>query len=62
MTVGGLSCASTFVVYLIDRLGPLGVNRNRELAALHQQLDGELEEVRGRNDQWLLNLEAKLDC
>ena len=50
------------MVYLIDRLDPLGVNRNRELAALHQQLDGELEEVRGRNDQWLLNLEATLDC
>ena len=61
--IGALTgLASTFVVYLIDRLDPLGVNRNRELAALHQQLDGELEEVRGRNDQWLLNLEATLDC
>lgn len=54
--------ASTFIVYLVDRLDPLGVNRRLELAALNKQLDSELEEVRGRNDQWLLSLEATLDC
>lgn len=52
--------ASTFVVYLIDRLDPLGVNRSRELASLHLHLDGELEDVRGRNDKWLIELEATL--
>lgn len=45
--VGALTgLASTFVVYLIDRLDPLGVNRSRELASLHLHLDGELEDVR----------------
>lgn len=61
--IGALTgLASTFVVYLIDRLDPLGVNRDRELMALHHQLDSELEEVRGRNEQWLLSLEATLNC
>ncbi|ENU4131055.1 hypothetical protein I5K46_24580 [Pseudomonas aeruginosa] len=63
VVVGALTgLASTFIVYLLDRLDPLGVNRNRELAALQQYLDGELEEVRGSNDQLLLTLEAALDC
>lgn len=53
---------SVFVVYMIDRLDPLGVNRNRELEALHKHLDAELGAVMGRNDSLLLTLEATLEC
>jgi 5-methylcytosine-specific restriction endonuclease McrA len=61
--IGALTgITSVFVVYLIDRLDPLGVNRSRKLNALHKHLDRELDAVMGRNDGLLLRLEATLEC
>lgn len=46
--IGALTgVTSVFVVYMIDQLDPLGVNRSRELEALHKHLDSELAEVMG---------------
>ena len=60
--IGALTgITSVFVVYMIDRLDPLGVNRSHELKALHKHLDAELEAVMGRNDSSLLRLEAALE-
>ena len=60
--IGALTgITSVFVVYMIDRLDPLGVNRSQELKALHKHLDAELEAVMGRNDSSLLRLEAALE-
>lgn len=61
--IGALTgITSVFVVYMIDRLDPLGVNRSHELKALHKHLDVELEAVMSRNDRLLFRLEATLEC
>ncbi|MFT2159828.1 hypothetical protein [Pseudomonas putida] len=59
--IGALTgLTSLFVVYMVDRLDPLGVNRSRELETLHKHLDTELAGVMGRNDNLLLTLEAAM--
>ncbi|UVM25553.1 hypothetical protein [Pseudomonas sp. B21-021] len=59
--VGALTgLASTFVVYLVDKLDPLGVNRDRELIALNERSDQNLRQAMAENDRLLLVLENSL--
>ncbi|MDP9713472.1 UNVERIFIED_ORG: hypothetical protein J2X80_005598 [Pseudomonas fluorescens] len=59
--VGALTgLASTFVVYLVEKLDPLGVNRDRELVGVNHNLDQSLAQAMEDNDRLLLEMESYL--
>ena len=59
--VGALTgLASTFVVYLVDRLDPLGVNSDGEIVEVGERLDRSLAQAMEENDRLLLELESSL--